>query len=180
LNFDTSQKILVTHALHTEHALREELNQLGYKVIGRDRLNVSVNGTLKDTIQLNLKLRTAHRVLYHLQTFKAFDLGRLYKKIKGYDWKEVIPEDGRFSISSYCNQKDIRDNRIVNLKVKDAIADHFMANVGKRPDSGKENDQLVLFIYWVDNTCSVYIDTSGESIAKHGYRLEGWKAPRVG
>ncbi len=177
MNFNSSQKILITHALHTEHALREELNQLGYKVIGRDRLNVSVNGTLNDAIQLNLKLRTAHRVLYHLITFKAFDLGRLYKKIKGYDWTEVIPEDGRFSISSYCNQKDIRDNRIVNLKVKDAIADHFMAAKGSRPDSGKENDQLVLFIYWVDNTCSVYIDTSGESIAKHGYRHSGWKAP---
>lgn len=177
MNFNSQEKILITHALHTENVLRVELQELGFKVIGRDRLNVSVNGTLKDAITLNLKLRTAHRVLYHLQTFKAFDLGRLYKKIKGFDWSEVIPEDGYFSINSYCNQKDIRDNRIVNLKSKDAIADHFIANAGKRPDSGKESNQLVLFVYWVDNTCSVYIDTSGESIAKHGYRREGWKAP---
>ena len=177
MNFNSQEKILITHALHTENVLREELQEFGFKVIGRDRLHVSVNGTLNDAIKLNLKLRTAHRVLYHLQTFKAFDLGRLYKKIKGYDWTEVIPENVRFSINSYCNQKDIRDNRIVNLKVKDAIADYFMAEVGKRPDSGKENDQLVLFIYWVENTCSVYIDTSGESIAKHGYRHQGWKAP---
>jgi len=177
LNFNSQEKILITHALYSENILREELHSLGYKVIGRDRLNVSILGDLHDAIRLNLKLRTAHRVLYHLQTFKAFDLGRLYKKIKGFDWTEVIPENGRFSINSYCNQKDIRDNRIVNLKSKDAIADQFMAEVGKRPDSGKENNQLVLFIYWVDNTCSVYIDTSGESIAKHGYRQQGWKAP---
>jgi putative N6-adenine-specific DNA methylase len=177
LNFDTSQKVLITHALHTENALREELQQLGYKVIGRDRLNVSVNGSLKDTIHLNLKLRTAHRVLYHLSTFKAFDLGRLYKKIKSVDWTDIIPLKGYFSINSYSNQKDIRDNRIVNLKVKDAIADHFMEEVGSRPDSGKDSSQIALFVYWVDNTCSIYIDTSGESIAKHGYRLEGWKAP---
>ena len=122
MNFNSQEKILITHALHTENALLEELQQLRYKVIGRDRLNVSVNGTLKDAINLNLKLRTAHRVLYHLSTFKAFDLGRLYKKIKGYDWTDVIPLKGYFSINSYCNQKDIRDNRIVNLKVKDAIA----------------------------------------------------------
>jgi putative N6-adenine-specific DNA methylase len=177
LNFNSQEKILITHALHTENALREELHQLGYKVIGRDRLNVSVNGTLKDAVNLNLKLRTAHRVLYHLSTFKAFDLGRLYKKIKGFDWTDIIPLKGYFSINSYCNQKDIRDNRIVNLKVKDAIADRFMEAEGERPDSGNDSSQLALFIYWVDNTCSVYIDTSGESIAKHGYRLEGWKAP---
>jgi len=177
LNFDTPQKILITHALYTENVLIGELAALGYVVKGRDRLNVAVNGSLKDAIRLNLYLRTAHRVLYHLFTFKAFTLEMLYKKIKEHDWPEIIPDDGYFSVNSYCNQKNIRDNRIVNLKAKDAIADHFMTHVGKRPDSGNENNQVVLFIYWVDNICSVYIDTSGESIARHGYRLHGWKAP---
>jgi putative N6-adenine-specific DNA methylase len=177
LNFDTQQKILITHALFAENVLVEELSSQGYKVIGRDRLNVTISGSLKDAIQLNLKLRTAHRILCHLFTFRAYDLETVYKKIKKYEWGDVIPEDGYFSINSYCYQKNIRDNRIVNLKVKDAIADHFMTLTGKRPDSGKENNQLVLFIYWVDNLCFVYIDTSGESIAKHGYRLHGWKAP---
>jgi putative N6-adenine-specific DNA methylase len=80
-------------------------------------------------------------------------------------------------VNSYCNQKNIRDNRIVNLKVKDAIADRFIQETSRRPDSGNDASQLVLFVYWVDNICSVYVDTSGESIAKHGYRLHGWKAP---
>jgi putative N6-adenine-specific DNA methylase len=177
LNFDAEEKILITHALHAEHVLTEELALLGYKVTSRDRLNVTINGTLQDAMRLNLYLRTAHRVLFHLFSFKAFNLERLYKKIKGYHWPEVIPDEGYFSVNSYCNQKNIRDNRIVNLKAKDAIADHFMTHIGHRPDSGKENDQLVLFIYWVNDICSVYIDTSGESIAKHGYRLHAWKAP---
>ena len=177
MNFDKTERILITHALHTDNVLKEELHALGYKVVGRDRLNMAILGTLQDAILLNLKLRTAHRVLYHLFSFKAFDLNRLYKKIKGYDWESVIPMEGYFSINSYCNQQGIRDNRIVNLKVKDGIADHFSSEFGKRPDSGNDNNQLVFFIYWVDNNCSVYLDTSGESIARHGYRWEGWKAP---
>jgi putative N6-adenine-specific DNA methylase len=177
LDFDTKQKILITHALYADHVLTDELVALGFKITGRDRLNLAVNGSLKDTIKLNLQLRTAHRVLYHLLTFKAYTLEMLYKKVKGYNWLDVIPEDGYFSINSYCNQKNIRDNRIVNLKAKDAIVDRFMQETGLRPDSGNDNSQLVLFIYWVDNICSVYFDTSGESIAKHGYRLHGWKAP---
>ena len=177
MDFDTKQKILITHALYADHVLADELVALGFKITGRDRLNLAVNGSLKDTIKLNLQLRTAHRVLYHLYTFKAYTLEMLYKKVKGYNWLDVIPEDGYFSISSYCNQKNIRDNRIVSLKAKDAIADRFMQDTGLRPDSGNDNSQLVLFIYWVDDICSVYIDTSGESIARHGYRLHGWKAP---
>jgi putative N6-adenine-specific DNA methylase len=177
LNFDADQKILITHALYGEKVLSDELADLGCTVKGRDRLNVSISGSLKDTIRLNLHLRTAHRVLYHLFTFKAHTLEKLYKKIKGYNWLDIVPEGGYFSVNSYCNQKNIRDNRIVNLKAKDAIVDRFMQEIRRRPDSGNDNSQLVLFIYWVDNICSVYIDTSGESIAKHGYRLHGWKAP---
>ena len=177
MNFNSPQKILITHALYAENILTEELASLGYKVTGRDRLNVAMTGSLKDSIRLNLQLRTAHRVLYHLFAFRADNLEVLYRKIKGYQWNEVIPDNGYFSINSYCNQKNIRDNRIVNLKAKDGIADHFMTHIGHRPDSGKENNQLVLFIHWANDICSVYIDTSGESIARHGYRLHGWKAP---
>lgn len=177
MDFNVSQKILITHGLFCGKVLIDELNSLGYKISGTDRLHVTANGSLLDAIRLNMKLRTAHRVLFHLYTFKAYDLGNFYTFLKKYPWTEIIPLDGYFSISSFCNQNDIRDNRIVNLKAKDAIADHFMENTGRRPDSGNKTDRLVLFIYWAKDTCSVYIDTSGESIAKHGYRLHGWKAP---
>ena len=177
MNFNRQQKILITNALYAQEILIEELKALGYRVTGNDRLNTTIQGSLNDTIRLNLKLRTAHRVLYHLFSFVAHDLLDLYKNIKEYEWRDIISEKGYFSVNSYCNQKNIRDNRIVSLKAKDAIADHFMKYLGRRPDSGKDNKQFVLFIYWVNDNCSVYIDTSGESIAKHGYRLYGWKAP---
>jgi len=177
LNFDLQRKILITHALFAEETLIGELKALGYQIIGQDRLNVAIEGSLSDTIKLNLRLRTAHRILFHLFSFRAHDLEMLYNKIRVYNWREVIPEEGYFSINSYCNQKNIRDNRIVNLKAKDAIADHFIMHIKHRPDSGNDTSQLVLFIFWVNDSCSVYIDTSGESIARHGYRLHGWKAP---
>jgi putative N6-adenine-specific DNA methylase len=177
LDFNTHQKIRVTHALYCGKPLIDELKALGYPVTGQDRLNVTLRGSLKDAITLNLHLRTAHRILFHLFSFKAKDLDVLYQKIREYNWRQVILEDGYFSINSYTNQKNVHDTRIVNLKAKDAIADHFMKHAGRRPDSGNKYDKLVLFIFWVDDTCSVYIDTSGESIAKHGYRLHGWKAP---
>ena len=177
MNFDLQRKILITHALFAEETLIGELKALGYQIIGQDRLNVAIEGSLSDTIKLNLRLRTAHRILFHLFSFRAHDLEMLYNKIRVYNWREVIPEEGYFSINSYCNQKNIRDNRIVNLKAKDAIADHFIMHIKHRPDSGNDTSQLVLFIFWVNDSCSVYIDTSGESIARHGYRLHGWKAP---
>jgi putative N6-adenine-specific DNA methylase len=48
---------------------------------------------------------------------------------------------------------------------------------GKRPDSGPNRDQAVVYLYWVNSDCYLYFDTSGETISKHGYRRIPFKAP---
>jgi putative N6-adenine-specific DNA methylase len=63
------------------------------------------------------------------------------------------------------------------MKIKDAIADRFMEKTEKRPDSGPEKFRAVIFLHWKDNEASLYLDTSGESLTKHGYRKIAMKAP---
>jgi len=46
-----------------------------------------------------------------------------------------------------------------------------------RPDSGPDKNRTVIYIYWKDNHVSVYLDTSGESLSKHGYRKIPFLAP---
>ncbi|MBR9999263.1 MAG: class I SAM-dependent RNA methyltransferase [Cyclobacteriaceae bacterium] len=157
--------------------VKKEIIDLGYPVMAQDKLHVETEGTLQDTIHLNLYLRTAHRVLFFLDQFDAGSLNDLYAAIKKISWEEIIPLKGYFSIHSFVRQDNINDFRIVNLKMKDAIADRFSAKYQKRPDSGNQHDHLVLFIRWVSNHCEIYIDTSGETLAKHGYREHSWKAP---
>jgi putative N6-adenine-specific DNA methylase len=163
--------------MYTQEVLIEELASLGYKAIPHERLNVTVKGTIQDIIKLNLSLRTAHRVLMHLFSFRTDNLNDFYGHMKMYSWEELIPTDGYFRINSYCKQHTIRDTQIVSLKAKDAIADRFVQSFGHRPDSGKESNQLVFFIHWINDNCNVYLDSSGESIARHGYRLHGGEAP---
>lgn len=177
MDFSKPNKILITHSMYTQEVLIEELASLGYKGIPHERLNVTVKGTIQDIIKLNLSLRTAHRVLMHLFSFRTDNLTDFYGHMKKYSWEELIPTDGYFRINSYCKQHTIRDTQIVSLKAKDAIADHFMQSFGHRPDSGKESNQLVFFIHWINDNCNVYLDSSGESIARHGYRLHGGEAP---
>ncbi|MBU6204885.1 MAG: class I SAM-dependent RNA methyltransferase, partial [Bacteroidetes bacterium] len=60
---------------------------------------------------------------------------------------------------------------------KDAIADFFIKKYNKRPDSGPENRGLQLYIYWIDDQVRIYVDTSGDTLARHGYRKIPLKAP---
>lgn len=91
--------------------------------------------------------------------------------------EEFIPPDEYFTIDSSVQNPNIRDSRFANLKAKDAIADRMSLKCGRRPDSGPDRKGAVIFIYWVENICKVYIDSSGESLQKRGYRKIPFRAP---
>jgi 23S rRNA G2445 N2-methylase RlmL len=177
LYFDNKRKIIITHALHTGEPVKKEITGLGFPIHGEDKLHVETEGSLQDTLRLNLYLRTAHRVLYFVDGFSAASLRDLYDAVNRISWEEIIPLNGYFSVHSFVNQENISDFRIVNLKMKDAVADRFQAKFRQRPDSGNQQDRLVLFIRWVRDQGEIYVDTSGETLARHGYRKHSWKAP---
>ena len=85
--------------------------------------------------------------------------------------------DGYFSIDSFVKNKFIRDTRFANLKLKDAITDRFMEVADKRPDTGPSKDKAVIFMRWMEQEVEIFIDTSGQTIAKHGFRKNPGEAP---
>jgi putative N6-adenine-specific DNA methylase len=50
---------------------------------------------------------------------------------------------------------------------------------GKRPDSGPETDNTVIHLYWKDTQAEIFVDTSGDTLAKHGYRKIPGRAPML-
>ncbi|MDD4358042.1 MAG: THUMP domain-containing protein, partial [Smithellaceae bacterium] len=62
-------RILVTCPKGVAPYLKLEIEALGFPVLHEIDTAVSTEGTLEDTMLLNLHLRTAQRVLYQLQIF---------------------------------------------------------------------------------------------------------------
>ena len=48
-----------------------------------------------------------------------------------------------------------------------------------RPNSGSDANKTVIHLYWKDSEADIFIDTSGETLAKHGYRKIPGKAPML-
>lgn len=140
-------------------------------------LDVTTEGTLTDAMRLNLHLRTAHRVLLLLKTFRACHAEDLYRQVQDIPWERYLDVNGYFSVSSFVRNETIRDHRFANLKVKDAIVDRMQSLYQQRPDTGPAQDKAVFFLHWKKEDASLYIDTSGESIARHGYRRVTVAAP---
>ncbi|MDH5201867.1 MAG: class I SAM-dependent RNA methyltransferase [Nitrospirota bacterium] len=170
-------RILTTCAKGIAPFLREELLVLGFPVLSETIAGITTEGTFDDTMRLNLLLRTGHRVLFLVKEFTARDADALYHALSEIAWEEYIAEDGYVSVTSSVDNPSIRDSRYANVKCKDAIVDRIREKSGQRPDSGPEQDRVVVNLYWKEQDCSVYFDTSGELLSRRGYRKIPMTAP---
>lgn len=175
----TESRIVITCLPRTTAIVKQELESLGYEAEVTSKLGVETTGTYHDTMILNLHLRSATRVLYHLKSFKAATPDDLYSEIYKIDWLDYISQRGYININGFIRNDKILDTRFANLRAKDAIVDKISKIKGSRPDSGPNTDKTVLFLHWIDDDASIYINTSGDTIAKHGYRKIPFKAPMM-
>ncbi len=178
-SFNSNSKIIITCSNRLAPYLQQETEALGFKPIRIFKTGVELNGSLQDCIKLNLNLRCASQVLYSLNEFSAVNADELYKAMLQYEWENVIPAKGYFSISSNVSNETITNNLFANVKLKDAIVDRFRDRTGLRPDSGSALEGSVVHLYWKENLAEIFIDTSGETLSKHGYRKIPGKAPML-
>ncbi len=172
-----NNRILITCPKGIAPVLKEEVSALGLPVAAERPAGVETAGGMADCMRLNLHLRTGHRVLLSLRDFPAKTAQDFYRSIYRIAWEELIPEDEYISVTSAVENPSIRDTRYANQKCKDAIADRIKNKCGRRPDSGPEKSGASVFVYWKGDRCSVYLDTSGEPLARRGYRKEPGRAP---
>jgi putative N6-adenine-specific DNA methylase len=173
-------RILVTCPKGVSPYLKEEITALGFPVMTEWDTAIQTQGTLHDTMILNLHLRSAQRVLYQLETVIVDTPEMLYRKINSIPWENLLHDSGKAAyvcVTSIADNPLITDSRFVNVRVKDAIVDRIRDKCGRRPDSGPDKDKAVVNVYWKNNKADIYLDTSGERLALRGYRKIPLGAP---
>jgi putative N6-adenine-specific DNA methylase len=177
--FETESKIIITCNKRLSPYLQQEVEALGFTITRAFQTGVELRGTVNDCIPLNLNLRCASQILYLVHSFEAADPQRLYNELVQIEWEKLIDFTGYFSITSNVNNEHILTPLYANVKVKDAVVDRIKAQKGIRPNSGPELNKAVLHLYWQDDKADIFVDTSGETLAKHGYRKIPGKAPML-
>lgn len=177
--FHTKSKIIITCNKRLAPYLQAEVEALGFTPDRVFSTGLELTGTVTDCIKLNLNLRCASQVLYSLKSFTAENPARLYKELVEMEWEGLIDFAGYFSVTSNVDNETITTPLFANLKVKDAIVDRIKEKKEIRPNTGPELDKVVIHLYWKDDKADIFLDTSGETLAKHGYRKLPGKAPML-
>ncbi len=169
--------ILITCPKGLARYLENEVLDLKMSIVRSLPSAVLTTGTIFDCMKLNLSLFTAHHVLYKVHECIARNPDEMYSAIKSLAWEKIIPLDEILCITSTVKTPSIKDSRFANLRCKDAIVDRLAEKTGKRCNSGPSREGFVVHLYWQDERCMVYLDTSGETLSRRGYRKNPGEAP---
>lgn len=160
-----------------EEILAEELTVLGANDVQIGRRMVSFSGDKEMMYKANFCLRTAIRILKPIKSFKAKDADEVYEQIKAIAWEDILDVDKTFAVDAVVFSEEFRHSKFVSYKVKDAIVDYFRELNGKRPSVRINRPDVLLNIHIAQTTCTLSLDSSGESLHRRGYRQEAVEAP---
>jgi putative N6-adenine-specific DNA methylase len=179
LDFTQKGKVVITFKDRFSPFVEKELIDLGFKPKNVFRTYIELYASLHECMYLNLHLRVASHVLFEIKSFYLHHADDIYRRVKTLPWEDYITKDTYFSVNSHVENDSVDNPLFVNVRVKDAIVDRFRENTGLRPDTGSAYDGAVFQLFWKETQATLYINTSGETIAKHGYRKIPGKAPML-
>lgn len=170
-------QLIATTVFGLEEIVAGELSKLGAQDIELHNRAVSFTGDLGVVYKCNLYLRTALRILIPIAKFEVANEQELYNEIKRINWEEYIGVDDTLGIDCVLNTPLFNHSQFISQKAKDAIVDQFREKFDKRPSVDLDRPTLRLHIHVFGNTCTVALDSSGESLHKRGYRDKTNLAP---
>jgi putative N6-adenine-specific DNA methylase len=167
-------------AAGVEGLLADEVHQLT-GLTGNDLLTgrggVMANASWRDAMRLNLHSRLTQRVLIQLsQTFYRSEKD-LYDAASAVAWEIWFTTKQTFKIEITAQHSPLTSLNFAALKIKDAVADRFRAKRGERPDVNTQWPDVRIYVHLTTDTCTLYMDTSGEPLFKRGWREDKGDAP---
>ena len=177
--FTTPSTVVITCHKRIAPYLQQEVEELGFTIDETFVTGVKLKATMNECIKLNLHLRCASQVLYSLRQFTATDPDAVYQGVKEQEWEHLLPHPGSFSVTSNVSHPSINNSMFANLRVKDAVVDRLREKRGVRPTTGSALTGTVIHLFWKNEEAELFLDTSGDSLARHGYRKIPGLAPML-
>ncbi len=170
-------KMIAKTIFGLEEVLSQELQRLGAKDIEVHNRAVSFTGDKGFMYKANICLRTALRILVPIKTFAIKDEKSLYDALQEINWEDFMDVTDTLAIDTVLNSDLFTHSQFISQKAKDAIVDQFRAKHGERPSVDLDKPTLRIHLHVFKDSCTVALDSSGESLHKRGYRDKTNLAP---
>lgn len=156
---------------------RQELQHLGAREIKPGYRGFYFSADRATLYRLNYCGRILSRVLAPLLRFDCHSDKYLYKTATGINWFSLLSLEETFAVMANVSHSNIKHSQFAAQRLKDAIVDRFRQEKGKRPSVDTREPDVLFNLHIQNNRATIYLDTSGASLHRRGYRQEQITAP---
>jgi len=160
-----------------EALLAVELRGLGATVLEETPGGVRFEGDIAIGMAANLHSRIASRVLQQVASEPYRTEDDLYRIAFETEWERWHDPLASLRIDITAIAAPIRSLQFATLRIKDGLVDRMRERFGDRPSIERQRPDRRVFVFIEVNRCTLYLDWSGESLFKRGWRLDGFDAP---
>lgn len=160
-----------------EEALASELEALGYDEVEMGRAGCRFRSDWIGIMRANLYSRLATRILVQLNHGPVQTEDDILELAQRTPWEQWFGPEHTLRVDTSAIRSPMQSLQYCNLRAKDGICDRLRDKEGARPDIDTVRPDARVQLFLDQTSATLYLDTSGESLFKRGWRLDKGEAP---
>jgi putative N6-adenine-specific DNA methylase len=160
-----------------EEALSLELQALGYEAVRAGRAGCHFQADWTGVLRANLYSRLATRILVQVAQTDVHDEDDILALARDTEWERWFGPEQSLRVDTSAIRSPMRSLQYCNLRAKDGICDRLREREGARPDIDTVRPDARVHLFLDERRATLYLDVSGESLFKRGWRLDKGEAP---
>ena len=160
-----------------EAVLAQELATLGANQVKATDGGARFSGQMALCYRVNLESRVASRVLWQIDQAPYRNEEDVYQRARALPWENWFTPHQTIAVKVTAQHCALKSLEFITLRIKDAACDHFRDLTGIRPSVDTRVPDVRIHAYFDAQQFTLYLDTSGETLFKRGYRQFTGEAP---
>ncbi|HEY0294616.1 MAG TPA: THUMP domain-containing protein, partial [Bordetella sp.] len=160
-----------------EEALTAEMQALGFEDAQPGRAGCRFTADWSGIQRANLYSRLATRILAQVAQDEISHEDDILDLAYSVPWERWFGAEQTLRVDTSAIKSPVRSLQYCNLRAKDGICDRLRDREGARPDIDTVRPDARVHLFLSGTLATLYLDTSGESLFKRGWRLDKGEAP---
>nr|WP_161137800.1 THUMP domain-containing protein [Achromobacter aestuarii] len=160
-----------------EDALAAEMQALGFEDATPGRAGCQFSADWEGVQRANLYSRLATRILVRVAQAPISTEDDILELARATPWERWFGAEHTLRVDTSAIRSPMQSLQYCNLRAKDGICDRLRELEGERPSIDTVRPDARVHLFLTADTATLYLDTSGESLFKRGWRLDKGEAP---
>jgi len=160
-----------------EEALTAEMQALGFDDAYVGRAGCHFSADWPGIQRANLYSRLATRILVQVAFDTISHEDDILDLAYNVPWERWFGAEHTLRVDTSAIKSPVQSLQYCNLRAKDGICDRLRDREGARPSIDTVRPDARVHLFLTGDTATLYLDTSGESLFKRGWRLDKGDAP---